>query len=76
MKNMEHTSDDNFSTVKYLIKISYNIKGIVSVMDIIGALFGQTEGLLNDLELLNCKKAGVSDAFKSKIHPTKECHLE
>jgi DNA primase len=58
MKNMEHTSDDNFSTVKYLIKISYSIKGIVSVMDIIGALFGQTEGLLNDLELRELQKSG------------------
>lgn len=58
MKNMEHTSDDNFSTVKYLIRISYSIKGIVSVMDIIGALFGQTEGLLNDLELRELQKSG------------------
>lgn len=57
-KNMEHTSDDNFSTVKYLIRISYSIKGIVSVMDIIGALFGQTEGLLNDLELRELQKSG------------------
>jgi len=55
---MEHTSDDNFSTVKYLIRISYSIKGIVSVMDIIGALFGQTEGLLNDLELRELQKSG------------------
>lgn len=55
---MEHSSEDQFSTTKYLIKINYSIKGIVNVMDIIGALFGQTEGLLNDLELRELQKTG------------------
>lgn len=49
---------DQFSTSKYLIRINYQIKGIVNVMDIIGALFGQTEGLLNDLELRELQKSG------------------
>ncbi|MCP4760224.1 MAG: DNA primase [archaeon] len=58
MKKMELNSDDQFSTTKYIIKLQYVIKGIVSVMDIIGALFGQTEGLLNDLELRELQKSG------------------
>lgn len=59
MKNIAgNDSSDRFSTSKYLIKINYTIKGLVSVMDIIGALFGQTEGLLNDLELRELQKSG------------------
>jgi len=55
---MEFNSDDQFATTKYLIKINYQIKGHVETMDIIGALFGQTEGLLNDLELRELQKSG------------------
>ncbi|MHA1341156.1 MAG: DNA primase DnaG [Promethearchaeota archaeon] len=57
-KNIEFNSSDQFSTTKYIIKINYTIKGHVDVMDIIGALFGQTEGLLNDLELRELQKTG------------------
>ncbi len=52
------SSNDQFSTTKYIIKIDYSVKGIVSDFDIIGALFGQTEGLLNDLELRELQKTG------------------
>lgn len=55
---MEFNSEDQFATTKYIIKITYTIKGHVDVMDIIGALFGQTEGLLNDLELRELQKSG------------------
>lgn len=55
---MEFSSEDQFATTKYIIKITYTIKGHVDVMDIIGALFGQTEGLLNDLELRELQKSG------------------
>jgi len=59
MVNIIDSKDqDQFTTTKYIIKIDYNIKGIVSDFDIIGALFGQTEGLLNDLELRELQKAG------------------
>ncbi|MHA1821665.1 MAG: DNA primase DnaG [Promethearchaeota archaeon] len=58
MKDIEHDSVDQFSTTKYLIKIKYRIQGIVTVMDIVGALFGQTEGLMNDLELRELQKSG------------------
>lgn len=35
-------------TVKYLISIKFTIAGIVEKSDVIGAIFGQTEGLLGD----------------------------
>jgi DNA primase len=59
MVNIVNSKDqDQFSTTKYIIKIDYSVKGIVSDFDIIGALFGQTEGLLNDLELREMQKTG------------------
>jgi hypothetical protein len=32
--------------VKYHVKLSYEVDGLVERADIIGAIFGQTEGLL------------------------------
>ena len=41
----------NQTSAKYNIMASFTINGVAEVQDVIGALFGQTEGLLNDLEL-------------------------
>src|SRR3989344_3163230 len=47
------------NTVKYVIKASFDIKGVVEKPDIIGAIFGQTEGLLgDDLDLRELQKNG------------------
>ncbi len=46
-------------TVKYLIKANFEIGGIVEKPDIVGAVFGQTEGLLGDeLDLRELQKSG------------------
>src|SRR3989304_46660 len=46
-------------TVKYIIKASIDIDGIVEKPDIVGAIFGQTEGLLGDeLDLRELQKSG------------------
>lgn len=46
-------------TVKYLIKSNFEIDGIVEKPDIVGAIFGQTEGLLGDeLDLRELQKNG------------------
>ncbi len=46
-------------TVKYLIKANFEIDGIVEKPDIVGAIFGQTEGLLGDeLDLRELQKNG------------------
>jgi DNA primase len=44
---------------KYIIRTSIKIDGIVDRPDVIGAVFGQTEGLLgNDLELRELQRSG------------------
>ncbi len=46
-------------TVKYQIKANFDVDGIVEKPDIVGAIFGQTEGLLGDeLELRELQKNG------------------
>jgi len=44
---------------KYIIHATINIEGVVDRPDVIGAIFGQTEGLLgSDLELRELQKSG------------------
>ena len=51
------TSQSDFTT-KYIIEVKFNIKGVVEKSDIVGAIFGQTEGLLLDLDLRDLQKSG------------------
>ncbi|MEM3781394.1 MAG: DNA primase DnaG [Candidatus Micrarchaeaceae archaeon] len=45
--------------VKYMIVVNFGIEGLVDKPDIIGAVFGQTEGLLgNELDLRELQKGG------------------
>ena len=45
--------------VKYMVTANFEIKGMVEKPDIIGAVFGQTEGLLGtDLDLRELQKNG------------------
>ena len=46
------------ASAKYSIVANFTVKGVVEQSDIVGALFGQTEGLLNDLELRELQKSG------------------
>ena len=47
------------STIKYLIEAEFSSNGIVEKPDVIGAIFGQTEGLLGqDLDLRELQKTG------------------
>jgi DNA primase len=46
-------------TVKYLIKANFEVDGMIEKPDIVGAVFGQTEGLLGDeLDLRELQKNG------------------
>ena len=45
-------------TTKYVIEAKFTIKGVVAQSDIVGAIFGQTEGLLLDLDLRDLQKSG------------------
>lgn len=48
---------EEISTTKYLIHAQINANGIVEKPDVVGAIFGQTEGLLsNDLDSGNSRK--------------------
>jgi len=51
------TSQSEFTT-KYVIEVKFKIKGVVEKSDVVGAIFGQTEGLLLDLDLRDLQKSG------------------
>ena len=51
------TNNVDFTT-KYVIEAKFKIKGVVAQSDIVGAVFGQTEGLLLDLDLRDLQKSG------------------
>jgi len=47
------------STTKYLIEADFTANGVVEKPDVIGAIFGQTEGLLGqDLDLRELQRTG------------------
>ncbi|WP_455281681.1 DNA primase DnaG [[Eubacterium] cellulosolvens] len=46
-------------TTKYIIKAKFDVEGVVEKPDVIGAIFGQTEGLFGpDLDLRELQKGG------------------
>jgi len=51
-------TNQNEFTTKYIIEVKFTIKGVVEKSDIVGAIFGQTEGLLLDLDLRDLQKSG------------------
>ncbi len=47
------------STIKYLVEASFTANGVVEKPDVIGAIFGQTEGLLGqDMDLRELQRTG------------------
>ncbi len=57
-KEVIKITDQSDFTTKYIIEVKFNIKGVVEKSDIVGAIFGQTEGLLLDLDLRDLQKSG------------------
>ncbi len=48
--------------VKYQVKIKFQIKGVVDKPDIVGAIFGQSEGLLGEeMDLRELQKNGLPE---------------
>lgn len=46
-------------TIKYMVHANFEVKGLVEKPDVVGAIFGQTEGLLGDeLDLREMQKSG------------------
>ncbi|WP_295616431.1 DNA primase DnaG [uncultured Methanobrevibacter sp.] len=57
------------TTTKYLIHAQINANGIVEKPDVVGAVFGQTEGLLsNDLDLKELQRTGRIGRIQVIIH--------
>lgn len=57
------------STIKYLVEAEFETDGIVEKPDIIGAIFGQTEGLLGtDLELRELQRTGRIGRIDVEVH--------
>ena len=56
------------TSIKYIIKAHIKAKGVVEKPDIIGAIFGQTEGLLgSDLDLRELQRTGRIGRIEAKI---------
>lgn len=60
------------STTKYLIQARLSTDGIVEKPDIVGAIFGQTEGLLGDeLDLRDLQKSGRIGRIEVEVQSSK-----
>lgn len=60
---------EELATTKYLIHAQINANGIVEKPDVVGAVFGQTEGLLsNDLDLRELQRTGRIGRIKVSIY--------
>lgn len=60
------------STTKYLIKASIQADGVIEKPDVVGAIFGQTEGLLgNELDLRDLQKSARIGRIEVEIDAKK-----
>ena len=48
IKKSNKDKDESSSTTKYIINARFEVDGVVEKPDVVGAIFGQTEGLLGD----------------------------
>lgn len=55
-------------SIKYIINAKFNVEGVVEKPDVIGAIFGQTEGLLGEeLELRELQKKGKIGRINAEL---------
>lgn len=60
---------EELTTTKYLIHAQISTNGIVEKPDVVGAVFGQTEGLLsNDLDLRELQRTGRIGRIQVNMH--------
>lgn len=60
------------STTKYVIKTKLKANGVVEKPDVVGAIFGQTEGLLGDeLDLRDLQKSGRMGRIEVEVSSSK-----
>jgi len=71
-----HENEKYIPTTKYVIKANFEVVGVVERSDVVGAIFGQTEGLFGpDLDLRELQKSGrigrIGIKLDSKADKTK-----
>jgi len=60
-------------TVKYVVKASFDVEGVVEKPDVIGAVFGQTEGLFGaELDLRELQKSGRVGRIEIELKSEKD----
>ncbi|MEM1592617.1 MAG: DNA primase DnaG [Candidatus Bathyarchaeia archaeon] len=60
-------------TVKYVIRARFEVDGLVEKPDVIGAVFGQTEGLFGpELDLRELQKSGRIGRIEIELHPKQD----
>jgi DNA primase len=63
------TGSSQTLTVKYVIRAKFEIEGVVEKPDVIGAVFGQTEGLFGpELDLRELQKSGRIGRIEIDLH--------
>ncbi|MEM2123214.1 MAG: DNA primase DnaG [Candidatus Bathyarchaeia archaeon] len=61
------------STTKYVIKAKFEVDGVVEKPDVVGAIFGQTEGLFGpDLDLRELQKTGRIGRIEIDVNSEKD----
>ena len=56
-------------TIKYVIRAKFEVEGVVEKSDVIGAVFGQTEGLFGpELDLRELQKSGRIGRIEISLH--------
>ncbi|MBS7621247.1 DNA primase [Candidatus Bathyarchaeota archaeon] len=69
MKEVTLTGSSQTLTVKYVIRARFEIEGVVEKPDVIGAVFGQTEGLFGpELDLRELQKSGRIGRIEIELH--------
>ena len=64
---------EKFAGAKYVIKANFTIEGVVEKHDVIGAIFGQTEGLFpKELELRELQKSGKIGRIDIELKSSKD----
>ena len=61
------------STTKYIVKARFDVEGVVEKPDVVGAVFGQTEGLFGpDLDLRDLQKSGRIGRIEINLESKKD----
>ncbi len=65
--------NESHTTTKYIIKAKYDVDGVVEKPDVVGAIFGQTEGLFGpDLDLRELQRTGRIGRIEIELNSKKD----